>query len=425
MASLPRIAQPSAPSWISASASHDTVVALEAEAGPDRPWIVGFALGLVALSLAALPVIPIDVTLRVVGQVRPKTETVEIRSPMTAQVEEVLIGRGTEVVEGQTLLRLANGPLRARVRRLEDEQVRGKREYLDWAALIAHLRDARSADPRLESDWARQALAEFRAKTETLRLQEQQARQTLARLKPLLARGLIPEQEYDEAEHLASRIQAEKRLVQQQALASWERSREEAERGVDRLEAERKLAEAELATLTLSSSVPGVVLEMTPLRPGAVVVAGQLLGRISVDDVLQIEAAVPSRAAALVKPGQEAKVAFSALPSMEWGLMRGVVEAVAADVQPAAPLPLYRVTLRPLADRMIHRDGREAHIRKGFGAEVHLFLGTTTLFLHLRRKASDWIHGDDLSPTGDPTPFPQNLSRQPNSWSSSSGETGG
>lgn len=425
MATLPPTIQPGTSTLLSASAARDTVVALEAEAGPDRPWIVGFALGLCGMALASLPIIPMDVTLRVVGQVRPKTETVEIRCPLTAHVEEVFVERGKDVAEGDALLRLANAPLRERHLRVEVEHARAVSEHVDWTCLLAHIRENRNDVPTLEHAWARQAWAEFRARMEPLRSQEQQAQREITRLKPLLERGLIPAKEYEEAAHLVSRMSGEKWLAYEHALAGWEKNREESLRAVDRLEAEKKQLEAEQASLTLHAPAPGVLLDLMPLRPGAVVVAGQLLGRISVDDILLIEAVVPSRAAALVAPGQEAKMAFSALPSLEWGLMRGVVETVAVDILPGTPLPAYRVTLRPLADRMTHRDGRVARIRKGFGAEVHLFLGTTTLLSHLRRKASDWIQGDDLIATESPRPVPQNLSRQPGSIVMSSGETGG
>ena len=83
---------PSSPSpLLSAASARDTVIALEAEGGPDRPWISSLALGSVVAVLLALCVVEVDVTNRTVGMLRAYTENVELRSPATAVVELSLI----------------------------------------------------------------------------------------------------------------------------------------------------------------------------------------------------------------------------------------------------------------------------------------------------------------------------------------------
>lgn len=97
--STPRADSPVQP-WLPVATARDTVVTLETEAGPERPWMTGFFLGLIVAGVVALMMIPVDVTVRTRGIVRARTENIELRSPASASVDRVLVCTGDRVVVG-------------------------------------------------------------------------------------------------------------------------------------------------------------------------------------------------------------------------------------------------------------------------------------------------------------------------------------
>jgi len=143
-------------------------------------------------------------------------------------------------------------------------------------------------------------------------------------------------------------------------------------------------------------------MDLAPLRPGAVVVASQVLGSISTDDDFRVEGRVPPRVCALVQPGQRARMSVTALPATEWGLMDAEVEELAPDVSPGTSEPSYRIVLKPQQSALRTRDGRVARLRKGFVAEVRFDLGRASLLTLLRRNVADWISGDAVQPDQGP-----------------------
>ncbi len=390
--------------WLSAAAARDTVAALETEAGPERPWMTGFFLGLIVAGLLALVTVHVDVIVRTWGIIRTRTENIELRSPATASVDRVLVGTGARVVAGQPLLVLANPALQARRNTLAVEHAHQLHLAAEWAALNARGHAVQAGislqpdEPSFGSDWARRQWEEGIADDGALAHAAGISRRTYERIDALAARGLVSAQECEGARDAARADDQARTLARSRRAAAWTAQQRDAERLVAKLTGELRQVEEELGLLTLRAPVDGVVMDLVSLRPGAVVAASQSLGTISTDDEFRVEARVPARVYALLHPGHRARLSVTALPATEWGLMGADVESLAPDVTSGNAEPAYRVVLRPHQDGLQTRDGRWAALRKGFIAEVRFELGRATLLTLLRRNVSDWLTGDPRMP---------------------------
>jgi len=405
---------PSSPSpLLSAASARDTVIALEAEGGPDRPWISSLALGSVVAVLLALCVVEVDVTNRTVGMLRACTENVELRSPATAVVETVFVENGQTVVPALPVVSLANPALTERRRTLEAECEANAIVRDAWWTLSEAIRERHdegfSREGRFETAWAQRVWTEFAARDEGLARIEAKARRDAARMAALASRGLVSDREHEEAQHAAAASVSERSVTRARTAADWLARHRDGHTAWAKSDADRRQALEENRHLVLRAPVAGVVLDLVSLRPGAVVMAGQILGAISAADGFRVETAVPARAAALLRLGQRASVSFSALPATEWGSLDAVVESIAPDISRGrgAGEPSYRVTLRPLESEMHTRDGRTSALRKGFVADVRFHLGRTSLLRLLRQKTTDWIER-----TPEPAPLASSSGRR-------------
>ncbi|MBE7540444.1 MAG: efflux RND transporter periplasmic adaptor subunit [Opitutaceae bacterium] len=392
--------------WLSASAASDTVAALEAEAGPERPWVVGIFLGLLMAGVAALVTIRVDVTVRTWGIVRTRTENAELRSPATASVDSVYVRTGDRVVAGQPLVELANPALKARRDALTAECDAYRFQAQEWITFSEGLegndRDTQRESLGFHTSWARRLWDEWVASDAALVASAAQSARELERIEKLAARGLVSDRERDAARSAAESDERARSLARHRQAASATAQRRDAEQRGRSLEGELKQVEEELRTLVLRAPVGGFLMDLAPLRPGAVVVASQVLGSISTDDDFRVEGRVPPRVCALVQPGQRARMSVTALPATEWGLMDAEVEELAPDVSPGTSEPSYRIVLKPQQSALRTRDGRVARLRKGFVAEVRFDLGRASLLTLLRRNVADWISGDAVQPDQGP-----------------------
>lgn len=393
--------------WLSASAARDTVAALEAEAGPERPWMTGLFLGLLVAGVVALVTIRVDVTARAWGIVRARTENVELRSPVTASVDSVIVRNGDRVSAGQPLVRLANPSLRVRREALAAELALQQQQAQDWSTLSRqHIRGVDAQDSKgldFLSPWAVRLWDEWVANDATLNRAAARSRREWERIEALAVRGLVSDRERDDARDTAMADEQARTLSIVRQTSSAAAQLREVESRVQNLSGELRQVDEELQALVLRAPLDGIVMDLTSLRPGAIVVASQLLGTISTEDGIRVESRVPARICALVQPGQTCRVGVTALPATEWGLMEAEVETVAPDVSPGNSEPSYRVVMKPRQAELQTRDGRRAALRKGFVAEVRFALGRATLLTLLRRNLADWFAGD-ADQVGPPPP---------------------
>jgi len=389
------------PRWLPAAVARDTVTALEAESGPDRLGVARLGAVLVVAALIVIATVQVDVTVRATGLVRSRTENCELRSPAAGVVAVLSARPGQHVEAGQTLLRLASPLLEERLDALQVRWVEADIACHDWAVLIDHVQTfpvGETLGDDFRSRWAPRLWLDFLAQDEVLGLAEDKASREAQRLSQLGAQRLVTDRDLDDARHELAVRRAARTGARDRHLAVWHERLRDADSLLAQNGIEQRLLERERDALTLKSPLTGEILDFLSLEKGSVVTAGQALGRVSADDQLQIEAYVPARVAALVRPGQITSTGFSALPPTIWGYVGGRVESIAADAMRASGDPLFRVVVRPLRGELSTPGGQTQPLRKGFAAEVRFHLGRTTLLTLLRTKTADWIDRPPAAP---------------------------
>jgi len=387
--------------WLSAGVARDTVVALEMESGPDRLGLARLATVLVVAALIVVATVQVDVTARAPGLVRSRTENSELRSPAAGVVAVLSARPGQHVKAGETLLRLASPLLEERLDALGVRWVEADIACHDWAVLIDRVQNrpiGETCRDDFRSRWASLLWLDFLAQDEALGLAEAKASREAQRLSQLGAQGLVTARDLDDARHELAVRRAARTGARDRHLAIWHERLRDADSLLAQNGIEQRLLERERDGLTLRSPLTGEILDFLSLEEGSVVTAGQTVGRVSADDQLQIEAYVPARVAALVRPGQITSTSFSALPPTVWGYVGGRVESIAADAMRASAEPLFRVVVRPLRGELSTPGGQIQPLRKGFTADVRFHLGRTTLLTLLRTKTADWIDRPPATP---------------------------
>lgn len=441
-----------------------TVEGLLAERGPARPWIHRVTLALAAAALLALPIVTVDVTVRAPGLVRATTERTELRTSQGGRVSRILVADNAPVAAGQVILELDTTALDARLAANHARQDLARRtlrelDLLSTAvvgvAVIHHhptsaavvdpafppvagpaapaplaflpspaaaagaVADATGSDeaaagdsssprqpapkapvlsvPALREEWS-QLLAQF----ETHRLAGARARTEFERTTLLFNRGLATQREIDDARYALERTQAEAILLRQQTVFRWQSRRQEEHLVLIALVSEAAHLGDERTSSLVRAPLAGTFLGAGGLAAGMHVPPGHLVGAISPDDSLVVEARVPSRSIGFLATGQPVKLQVDAFAYTAWGLLDGTLSSIAADLTAlhsnAGLAPDYKVLITPRAPALRRPDGATALLRKGMAVQARFPVGRRTL---LQLLHEDLAAG--LDPRSSPT----------------------
>ena len=380
---------------IPASLGENTVEHLYAMHGPAHPWIYWLLLTGVTGSLASLPFVMVDVSIRAAGLVRPTTARAELRPAVSGHIAEVLVRDNAPVKAGQPLLVI-------RSRDVEERLAHNHASQAEHAALLADLKflttesvtgpEARSA---LATSVLKQEHAQFLAQLNSYRLAETKAGTELARYATLAAKGIATQQELDHARYESECLQAESRLLIEQTLARWQtRLREERTAQAGLVSEAQRLTE-EQAQYTVRAPADGVLVDFHGSSVGGFLAAGQSVGAVSPGDALQVEVHVPPRDIGLVRVGQAVRLQIDAYPYTQWGTLDGTVTAISGDLvgnaSGAGHGTGFNVLVRPAAGFLTLSDGRRGDLKKGLTLSARFLVNRRSLFQLLYDETSAWL----------------------------------
>ena len=176
-------------------------------------------LGVVFLTLLALPFIYVDISVQANGLVRPVSERSEVKATAGAVVEKVMVKEWEPVKKGQPLFQLRSDALDTR-KQLIDKQVQEKQVFIrDLDQLTAKSWKAVSS---LAAPLYRQEYNQFRAIVEeSWNLQEKRKRE-LETAKLLYSQKVIARLEYEDALYAHKAALARYNTLVQQQRSDWQ-----------------------------------------------------------------------------------------------------------------------------------------------------------------------------------------------------------
>lgn len=367
-----------------------------AHRGPP-PAIHRLILAAVAVALACLPLVDVDVVVTAAGIVRPATGRTEVRAAISGHVARVNARDNDAVEAGTALVELDATEIDARLAHCRDRQQARATTIGDLETLVATRAEApefplRESSAALRSPALASEAAELAAQLEAARLDQDKARTELERYATLAARGIASRSELDRARYEVERLEASERLLRRQALARWEARRHDEEMAEEDLVAEETGLLAERAHHFIRAPVRGTLVGFVGWSPGTFVGAAQSLGAVSPAASCLVEAVIRPQDAGLVAKGQSAQLAVDAFPYTRWGTVPATVVTVADDAIAGAGGPAaFKIEVQPRTTRLTLPDGRHVELRKGLTVQVRLLVARRSLLELLMENAADWF----------------------------------
>lgn len=250
-----------------------------------------------------------------------------------------------------------------------------------------------------------QEVREMQARLSQLRSNLQLKEQEMNLKSPLVAQGAISKVELlrieGEVTDLRGEINTIATALPRANAAVNEANQHIAQtRATKRAEAQSELAanQAEMASLKetlnagadkvkrtqLRSPVKGTVKQIKVNTVGGVIKPGEdVMEIVPLNDTLLIEAKIPPKDIAFIRPGQKALVKITAYDYSIFGGLDGMVEGISADtIQNEKNESFYRVNIRTKETTLLHK-GKELPIIPGMTANVQIMTGRKSVLDYL------------------------------------------
>ncbi len=368
------------------------------------------------------------------GAIIPSSKIQLLQSLEGGVVSEILVREGDQVTKDQVLVKIDNlnaesnlNERKARYNYLQGMSVRLTAEIKGTALVFPE--SLKKEAPEVITDQINQYnLRKSQQSAETSVLQSQtsqrggEVREMQARLsqlrsnlalkqqeldmrRPLVAQGAMSKVELLRIEGEVTDLQGEINTIQTavpraQSAVGEATQRINEMRATKRAEAQNELAaaQAEMASLSqilnagadklkrtqLRSPVRGTVKQIKVNTVGGVIKPGEdIMEIVPSDDTLLIEAKIPPKDIAFIRPDQEAIVKITAYDYSIFGGLKGRVEGISADtIQNEKGESFYRVTIRTQETAMRH-NGKDLPLIPGMTANVQILTGRKSVLDYL------------------------------------------
>ena len=348
-------------------------------------------LGVLVLSVAMLPVIHVQPSVRSAGVVRPAVEKHDVRSRSSGIVASVRLRENATVQQGDTLALLRSDALSER-RGLTASRLAERRELIhDLERLARGSRPVPSPETSLYTPLLRREHASFGIMEMEFALRARQAESELARARKLAEQGFVTQSEIEERTFALSRIGSERSVAIVRVLSDWETRLAAYRTELAALETEQRQLTEESAQYAIVAPVTGTVEQIASLSPGSYLAEADRIAVISPASRLLADVDVRPRDVGLLQPGMPVRLRIDAFDASDWGFVTGRVTEISNDAVPVNGEPAFRVRVSLDQEHLALRTGFTGQLKKGMTLQARFLLAERTLWQLLFDDVSDWM----------------------------------
>lgn len=342
--------------------------------------------------LALLPVIKVDVGIRSQGILRPVTEVVVLRAPVSGPLERLHVRDNQYIEKGELYAELGSPELTGRIRynRRQREKLRQQLDDLDILLTADATGLFDSANPATLK--YQQQLMEFRQQMLNKSNAVDRLTRILNREKYLYEKNATTASSLEDARHELGEMRGAYRLMLQQQRNRWAAVRTTKESELSDLESRFELMYKERELYQIRAPVTGTVQNISGINQNSFIYHNQILGEISPDTLLVAEIHVSPRDIGLLKTGMPVRMQIDAYNYHQWGVVNGVVTSISGDIRVNGDQLYFRVLCIPDTDHLKLPNGVRGDLKKGMTFQARFIMSRRSLFQLLYDKVDDWLN---------------------------------
>jgi HlyD family secretion protein len=346
---------------------------------------------LIILTLALLPFINTDITIKTNGITRPQNERTDIKSIQTGIIDSIFIKEGQQVTANAVILKIKDeiNPGKRIHNRFEITQ---RQQFIhDLVLLTASLPDVHSGI-KLQSPLYIEQLNHFlRQKTEQDILLKK-ANKEIEMNTPLAKEKIISPKEFFDIQNNQEKLMASGTAFIQGQLSAWQQDLSRHQLELSQFREQMNEVTANAGYYEVRAPVTGIVQGMNTRYPGGFLQVNETICSISPEGHLLGECFVSSKDIGLLQVGQPVRYQVEAFDYNYFGVLTGKITSIDNDFTPVDNKPLFKVRCSFDSTQLHLKNGFTGRLKKGLGFRASFTVARRSLWQLLFDKLDDWLN---------------------------------
>lgn len=352
-------------------------------------WLI---VVLIIVSLALLPFVYFDVSVRSTGIIRPLQERTEVRSVSSGIIDSVLYKEGQLIQRDSTLMVLRDNTTQSKLLLNEYDRNMHIAFIHDLMMLTGNTSLTGDIVTRLESPLYKQQISRFVFQKADQEASLQKVKMEL-HIDSVLAgsRVIAPKEMFDKIIE-GEKLEASYKAFKNEQLSQWEQDLSKYKLELSQLENNRKLLEEGQRLLQIKAPVTGVIQGINTQYASGTVQAGETICTISPETNLVAECYVSTRDIGLLKLKQAAKIQVDAFDYKYFGMLSGKIISIDNDFTLVDNKPVFKVRCSFDGEQLHLINGYAAQIKKGLTLQARFIVTRRSVWQLLFDKIDDWVN---------------------------------
>ena len=339
----------------------------------------------IAVFIALLPVIKVDISSQSRGIIRSKTDNVPVTSAVSGKIVAIKLKNNLLVQKGDTLLTISK-------ENLETEKQLNDTIYTANETILQDLERVLKGNSNLLTALIREEYYKFSTQKAELQSKVAQAQINYNRYKTLFDKGVIAKAEFEKYQFdLQFAKQALNSFVKQQ-MANWQNKKNELILQLKNITGNNNKLSIEAQNYVLIAPITGTIENFNGVQAGSILNASQPIAHISPTDNLLVESTVSPNDIGLIKPNQKVKFQLDAFNYNQWGLLTGKVIDIDKNITLQENQAFFKVRCTLDSKELKLKSGYKTQVSKGMTLTTRYIITRRSLFDLLFDKVDDWLN---------------------------------
>jgi len=340
----------------------------------------------IILSIVALPLIKVDVSVKSAGLVRPVIEKNELRTLLAGTIEKVYAKDGDYVKKGMPILKLQEDIALSKLEQTSFDVSQREMFIHDLTIL------SRGGSAGLKTALYKQQYAQFNASLAEQRTLLQKLKTDYDMVYSLYRDKVLPYKDYIDKKYELNKADAAYQSLIQQQRSVWAESLNQYKQELNRLQEDKKQLTTDKEKNLVVAPVSGTLQGLAGKFAGGTLQAGELIGSISPDANLVLECYVSPKDIGYIKPGMKVKCQVDAFNYNEWGILDAKVISVDNDFTMANDQPVFKVKCSLDQTYLQLSNGVKGNLKKGMTVQARFILTKRSLYQLIYDRADEWMN---------------------------------
>lgn len=347
----------------------------------------------IILTLFALPVIKVDISVRSTGMLQPAIEKNDLLIPANGHISKMNLYENQKVKMGDTLISI-DPSLNdkqyslSKLRKQELDVLLHDITYMNSAINLSG-----TAVPKISNAHYKASWEQYQYEMQTSTVKWEQAEREFKRYEILYKKNVLSASEFEKFKTAYDQSIADAKFLTKKYQTQWQADGEQYRTELNSLEG--KLAEwkEQERYFTLVAPVNGSIQKLSGLHKGTTVFINQKIAELSPDSSLLAVCYVSPTDIGLLKPGQKVRFMIDAFNYNQWGVAEGSIIDIADDITTTPDnQPVFKVKCQLNKRYLSLINGYKGQLKKGMTFNARFMITKRSLFQLLYDSADQWLN---------------------------------